>query len=282
VALDTIAKYKAALLQRWLYDDRQRHGKNTIGHANLDWLTCWTTSALHSGSWVPGGTPSAIPGGDQQFRTTVGAYPLPAPVSGKSRYLLMARTISTNLTDVAIILADRLVATSGIVMNVGTAQTVNTAALPRYTDGIGVCVGLETYTGLGSAGPTVSFSYTNTDGTAGQAGVLGTANTGGNQFRCGQLAPGDKGVLSVESVTVGSPGATAANYGITLYKPIAIMHAPQMDDTSGNRTIKLGEYGWEYLGLPKIEDDACLWAIGTDSNSVSGGNLYCDLAFGYA
>jgi hypothetical protein len=126
----------------------------------------------------------------------------------------------------ALIVVDRLVHQDGLSGTVATAQTTNlpTAALTRYTSGVGVLAALEIYTAIGATGTTFTCSYTNSAGTAGRTSPAysigtGTFNTAG-RFMIMPLQAGDVGVKSVESVTLALSTGTAGNFGVTLFKPL--------------------------------------------------------------
>lgn len=128
-----------------------------------------------------------------------------------------------------LILVDRLSHQGGLDGTVITTQTTNlpTAALTRYTSGVGVFAAIEIYTSVGVTGTTLTVSYTNQSGTAGQispATVFGaTNNREGSRFIPIPLALGDTGIRSVENVTVLASTTTAGNFGITLYKPLYVI-----------------------------------------------------------
>jgi hypothetical protein len=161
------------------------------------------------------------------------------------------------------ILADRLVHHGGLDATVTTPQTTNlpTAALTRNTSGVGVMMGVEVYTTIGTSGSTVSASYTNSDGTSGST-VFGTsAMNVARRFAILPVQSGDAGVRSVESVTVATTTGTAGNFGITLFKPILafpVMAVP----TRIQSLIDLNN-------MDAFDTNACLWLISISSSTVS-------------
>lgn len=124
---------------------------------------------------------------------------------------------------------DRLSHQSGLDATVITAQTTNlpTAALTRYTGGVGVMAALEVYTQIGSTSTTVTISYTNQTGTTGftsPATLFGaTSNREVARMMVLPLAAGDTGVQAVASVTVLATTGTAGNFGVTLFKPLLLI-----------------------------------------------------------
>lgn len=176
--------------------------------------------------------------------------------------------------------ADRLSHQGGLDATVTTAQTTNlpTAALTRYTNGVGVMAALEIYTQIGITGTTVSASYTNSAGTAGRTSPL--INFGNTNFRevahffILPLQQGDLGVKSVESVTVTATTGTAGNFGVTLFRPLVPLSvitslSPYM--SMQNAMIHLGGF------LPEVLDNACLWFV--DFAGVATNVLQGDIRF---
>ncbi len=185
-----------------------------------------------------------------------------ANAGGETEYCLGA-TLSSSTTG-TYILCVRLSHQGGLSGTTTGAQTTNlpTAALTRYTDGVGVMAGLSIYSQVGTTGTTVSVSYTNDAGTAGQ--VSPSVVFGGTGFREGTrfipvpLVAGDLGVKSVESVTLAaSTVSTAGNFGVTLYKPLMSFHIERPGAQVDFNILGGGMSG----GLPEIVDDACLFFL---------------------
>lgn len=156
-----------------------------------------------------------------------------------------------------VILVDRLAdmsAMSGIVL---TAQPCGAGLVPtRYTDGAGVMAAVHIYTAVGATATTLTISYTNQAGVAGQISkpiVFGaTNNLAAAQILPISLADGDTGVQSVQSATVLATTGTAGNFGITLYKPLAIMPQAVINGRSGYREML------DAGAIIEMMDDACL------------------------
>lgn len=169
-----------------------------------------------------------------------------------------------------IILCDRLSHQGGLSGTVTTNQTTNlpTAALTRYTDGVGVMAGLEIYTQIGATATSVNVSYTNQDGTSG----IGSPQTvfGGTAFREASrmvilpLAAGDSGVRAVASVTVLATTGTAGNFGVTLFKPLLAL--PVIGGAVQNYDSMLAMNGQ----MPRILDDACLFWLHVSTTTSTG------------
>ena len=155
-------------------------------------------------------------------------------------------------------ITDRLVHSGGLVANITTEQTTNlpTAALPRYTDGVGVMLALDVYTTTGSSATTVTARYTNQDGTAGrvtQVVVWPASAPVGRRFIL-PLQDGDTGVRSVEGVTFAGSTATAGSVGVTLFKPLGWAHSNMMHGGAQWGEAMTALYG----GLFQVHNDACV------------------------
>lgn len=168
-------------------------------------------------------------------------------------------------------LVDRLSHQGGLSGTATGAQTTNlpTAALTRYTDGVGVLMGLTIYTQIGVSATTVTCSYTNEGGTAGRTSLA--TDFGGTSFREASrlilmpLQEGDSGVRSVESVTLAASTGTVGNFGVTLFRPILPLVIPIANQTfEWDPLLNLGGQA------PEIVDDACLCWLCLPSAASSG------------
>lgn len=168
---------------------------------------------------------------------TTRAGQIPFTPNGAGSYYL-ARFSANSSVAGTLILADRLWENRGIVPTGSqNPQTVASVVWPdRSADGtnsgLGVNVAFEVFTATTNAAAVnvTAISYTNSDGTAGMIGSMGgtagvapaifpaTAVVG--TFVPFSLAPGDKGVRSVQSVTLGST-YTAGSILMVAYREIA-------------------------------------------------------------
>jgi hypothetical protein len=154
---------------------------------------------------------------------------------------------------------------------VATTQTTNlpTAALTRYTSGVGVFACLEITTAVGTTATTATVSYTNSSGTAGRTSPAitfgGTNDRQVNQVQMIPFQVGDVGVRSVESVTLAATTGTAGAFGVTLFRPVAVIPGFDLgDDGMPFDTVK-------HLGcfFEPLQQDACLYVLhGTNSTST--------------
>jgi hypothetical protein len=233
-------------------------------------------------AWLNGGFPGLAPGaGGVCTKATLGALAnFPSPASGMLR--LLSRAVSPEFSGTGglgahhVVLYDRLVHMSGLSGVVTGAQTTNlpTAPLTRYTSGVGVRAFLEIYTQLGTTGANGRLSYTNQDGTSGR--------TSGDFFLAGAQAPnrgraagtlvavnlaaGDTGVRSVESVTIDTTTGTVGNFGVTLAYPLAIIASRAYN--ARQRDLPMFGCG----DAVRIEDDACLWPVCNLQSGLAAGS----------
>jgi hypothetical protein len=173
------------------------------------------------------------------------------------------------------LLVDLLNVSGGLNGTLTTAQTTNlpTAALTRHTTGEGVMAGIVIYTTVGTTATTVTISYTNS---AGVSGRTSTATSFGNTgFReAGVLLPiplqaGDTGVESIESVTVTATTGTAGNFGVCMFKPLAMI---SLESATGAMPLDSVSTGCIIGSLAEIDPDACLAisAFSAISTSLTG------------
>jgi hypothetical protein len=159
------------------------------------------------------------------------------------------------------IICDRLGHQAGLSGTVTSAQTTNlpTAALTRYTSGVGVMAAITVWTQLGATPTTATVSYTNQAGTAGRTSpaVSLPASASARRMFVVPLAAGDTGIRSVESVTLAGSTGTAGNFGITLFK--ALMSIPIIMEPRVQISDAILEHGGN---LAEVIPDAHLFMIG--------------------
>lgn len=245
--------------------------KNSITAANTKLMSYWANTPN------AGATPSTAAACNAN---TAGALlQEPKLTSLTNSYFLTQAELSVVSSSITVfsslMLIDRLSHQGGLSGTTATAQTTNlpTAALPRYTNGVGVMAALEIYSAIGSTATTATISYTNQDGVSGRISkpvVIGGSNENtASRFIPIPLQDDDTGVLSVQSVTLAASTASAGNFGITLFKPLMIFpnFAPVVDAIQP-RTFNtlVGGFGC----CPEILDDACLGLLGI-ANSTNVG-----------
>lgn len=226
-------------------------------------LSSWTVNPF------AGSTPSAAAACNG---ATVGSHTR-GMLSGVATYLKVAR--QSRVGAAGILFLDRLSHQGGLSGTSVATQTTNlpTAALTRYTSGVGVMAFVEIYTTVGTTASTLSCSYTNSAGTAGRTSpALQFGGTGDRTLRTIIPIPlqvGDVGVKSVESVTLSISTGTVGDFGITLAKPLfAIPGWEEAQQFTYDGVKDLG------ASFESIAADACLMSvvlsITTDSLGRSG------------
>lgn len=172
-----------------------------------------------------------------------------------------------------VIICDRLSHQAGLSANVSGTQSTNlpTAALTRYTNGVGVMIGMANYdtNNAGATSSLVTASYTNSDGISGRTTTaVAISGRSANRNFFLPLQSGDVGVKSVESITLTAATGTAGNFGIFLFKPLAIF----MQSYSGPSAFTMPTGGL-MGGLPKVENDACLFFMILTATQYTTANL---------
>lgn len=190
--------------------------------------------------WAIGGSPSA-----GAYDTTLNGLALSAPQTGQipwtdpnSGNAYLARMELAGNTEGTVYLCDRLWHNGGYDVTSIVAQNSTTPAWPARdiagsTNGDGVMLGLEISALTGAGTPTVTVSYTNQAGTAGQTAtnIIATSNTAGtSSFYNIGLQAGDTGVRSVQSLTL-SATWTSGTMNLVAYRPIAALALKRYNKT---------------------------------------------------
>jgi hypothetical protein len=135
-----------------------------------------------------------------------------------------------------------------------------TAALIRYTNGVGVWAALEIYSSIGNTTTTARIRYTSDTG---EIDVLSPfVRIGGvpvrdpGSFIIVPLLPGHRGVQSVSGVELTATTGTAGNYGVTLFRPIAFI-SQQIEGNTITSDGVIGNCGH----LPVVLNNACLMGV---------------------
>lgn len=248
----------------------------TAADATSYWYSFWKDTGF-PGAWSPG-TPGV--NGRNTSGTNVadaGCLPLWTPTG--SLYITENSIGTTQLG--SFLLADVLWVNTGLNVTTTTAQNITTPTLPARdfqgtTSGIGCMIGIVTTTANTNVA-TISnstISYTNSLGTAGRTATL-IANAG-DQFPATpvignavwfQLATGDTGVKSIESVTLGTSLGGGA-ISVIIARPILWAGVPVVNTQLTN--------DYAHPGI-QIYPDSCLqWfvrASGTAANTIMGNIL---------
>jgi hypothetical protein len=173
----------------------------------------------------------------------------------------------------SLMLIDRLSHQAGLNATLTSEQTTNlpTAALTRYTTGVGVKIGLTIYTAVGGTTSSVTVSYTNQAGDAGRISpAVQIGNTGYNAANRILQVPflgTDTGARSVESVTLSGTTGTAGNFGVTLYRPLSVICEESTHGVANVGFVTGAMFG----GIPQLVSGACLQAITLTAGAAGAG-----------
>lgn len=177
---------------------------------------CTSKDAGFPGAWAAG-TPG-VNGRNTDGTTAAdyGCFPIANPSTGSNYLTEVNMAASVNHTHV---LFDVLWVNSGLVVTTTTAQTITMgSALPARDlngttngEGCGIALLFTTASTLAAVGSNLTVSYTNSDGVAGKTATL-TAIVGSQvpatpvvgTLVWFNLAAGDRGVSSIQSITLGT------------------------------------------------------------------------------
>jgi len=182
-------------------------------------------------------------------------------------------------SNMSFLLVDVLGINGGLSGTVTGTQTTNlpTAALTRYTSGDGVYPALFIQTNIGGTATTVTVQYTNQAGTGSRnttASVFGGAgfNTSGALVRLG-LQSGDTGCRSIESVNIVATTGLVGNFGVMLYKPLAMFLGGNAEYHTNTDCVSTGRMVGQFN---EVLDNACLglFAVAVSGGQTPSGVIY--------
>lgn len=234
------------------------YNKASVATTAGRWYSFWTAAGLPTA----GATPSTG-AGDAPTNATTGALKFTNASGSNKKYGL--RLAAGSPTAGVVQLIDRLVTTSGLSGTNTGVQTVNTTALTRRTDAVGVLCALEVYTAIGATPQTATILYTNSDGVAARSGtisILASAQAGSFILPMTMQA-GDVGVQSVQSVQLGGSTGTAGNFGVTLFYPIATLGYNANEYTERDLVLQTSN-------LPELKTASCLGLIALATTTATG------------
>lgn len=201
---------------------------------------CWSKDSGSPGAWATGSPGLAGRTTDGTTTTDAGCVPIWTPTG--SLFLTgfdMTATVACQMQ-----LIDVLWVNTGAVVTTLTAQTVNSVTLPARdlngsTNGEGIYAGIlvtGATTNVGAVTNT-TLTYTNSDNvgsrTATMASFPATAVVG--TFVPFQLAGGDRGIRSIQSVTLGTSYA-AGSISLIMYRQVATCNV-QLANVSGASSL---------------------------------------------
>lgn len=236
-------------------------------------MYCFSKDTGFPGSWAPGTPGLNGRNTDGTQVADVGCMNVGNPASG-AWYLRDGNVIATQTGQ--FILADILWINSGLVVTTLTAQAITQPALPARdnngaTNGDGIQVGVLVTTVTTNAGAiaNMTMSYTNSDGVAGRTATMASfpATAVVGSFVKFQLQAGDKGVRSIQSVTLGTSLVTGA---------ISIVCFEELYSSSST-TANIGQVAFQKKLDLRLYDGHCLipfwFSSGTGAVTISG-NIY--------
>lgn len=215
---------------------------------------------FQAGQPAAGATP-ATGVGETPSDSTTGAMTFTNAAGGNTMYLGRA-SLSANVAG-HYSLYDRLWQVSGLSGTSTSGQAVNSTALTRHTDGIGVQLWVEWITATGSSAANLTVSYTNTEDTAGRETTIAFFQSP-VAYQCQRvpLAAGDLGIKSVQTATLSGSTGTAGNWGFFMAYPLADF--PMVTANAGYVNDAIS------CGLPIIKDDSALAWVMLCSASTQG------------
>lgn len=224
-------------------------------------VTLWKMAGLPGAGADAGGTPGIA------YSSTAGGIVLQNEASDYKYLMRLEATANQNCT---LLVLDRLVSVSGLSIAATGNQTVNSTALTRYTDGVGVEALLELTTATTANTAVISMnSYTDTADNTGNAGGSVTFAAAAQNIDSAfflPLAAGDVGVKAVATINVATAG-TSGVVAVTLVKRLASIPL-----TANVGTVI--DFTRGYPPMPRIYDGATLMlaivAGGTAATTVQG------------
>ena len=190
------------------------------------------------------------------------------PVSGNAYIgrLAVSATVAGTLW-----LIDRLWHNSGLTVTSTAAQAITPASLPPRSgdgtsNGANVMAAIEWSAAGGAGAPTVTLTYTDQDGNAGNTGTFtGVASPPVGTFEIFTLAAGDTGIRAPTSF-IQSATRTSGTMHLVLFRVIA-----QVEVTAANIGNAIDALT---SGLPRIYDDSVLqivwFPIATSATTITG------------
>lgn len=237
----------------------------------------------HSTFYVAGQPEAAAapsPGLDGAALTSyAGQIPYHNPASGNGYLasLIGGYLATTTSTFTSILVCDRLWHNSGISITTTTAQAITSPTWPARdingsTDGEGVFVGIEVSATVGAGAiNNTTLDYTNSDGVSGRTGTISmpaTANAG--TFVFFQLQAGDRGVRSVQGITLGTSYVSGTIHLVAVRPVLDFFNeklgVARIEDAIG-------------IGFPRLFDDTVLFTMFLGH---AGSSQAHSLTFGFA
>lgn len=247
---------------------RVHFNKSATNSLATQWQSLWNVGPRPAAGGNPSGTPGAA--------YTNAGLNFPDRTGKKSLLNLFYYWSNATSSQGTLMIYDRLVGVGGISLSATGDKTISSAALTRYTDGIGVLPYLEISTATTTTAPVVTLnSYTDPDGNTGQTGAAVTfpaAATVLNALIPLSLAAGDLGIKAASTLNVGTAAAAGvANF--ILIKPLC--YVPIIGSSSMSRGFAV-----QSLNMARVYDGASLGMAYFPTAAASGVfSGYLELAY---
>ncbi|XAI95486.1 hypothetical protein [Microcystis phage Mvi-JY20] len=237
------------------------------------------TATRFASLWRATGQPAqaAIPGTTPAVCTTslLGAIQFTqqtAPITSYIGYLALASSV----TGQGVEIHDRLAHMGGLVLNVTTPQTItgldlNTLIISADRRGEAnfsdIQWWLEVYADGGATASNATINVTYHDGSTGNLTALAVGGTlrAGNLFALTPLIPAaDQGkyIRAINSVTLSASTTVAGNFGFTATR----VRTSVVTDVANKQAV----YTWDFLGIPEVPNDSCLFALMQCQTTATG------------
>lgn len=195
----------------------------------------------------PGAAAAPTPGlAGAALTSYAGQIPFTNPTAGQNSYIFRFDCTGSVAGKCRVI--DRLWHNSGITVTTTTAQTVNSVTLPARdangaTNGDGVMAAIEVSAATTNAGAVTNttISYTDQSGNAGATGTIASfpATAAAGTFVPFQLAAGDTGIRSIQSITLGTSYVTGTIH-LVLYRDLVEDSTLIANVSPGRNAIEAG------------------------------------------
>ena len=242
-------------------------------NADCGWQCTWANTSGGGETPVRDGT-NASTATALDYTGANGDKSVEHPASLTRLMVASVMTTTSASTPVVYLLVDRLSHQGGLVGNVTSLQTTNlpTAALTRYTDGVGVWGCLHLQNNVGATNATCTVIYTNQAGTGSRTGTCNFADTidPGTIFNI-IMQDGDTGIRSVESIQFDISTGTAGDIAVILYKPLVILDGSLDGYQTADKIV-----GWNEPILSEAHLDMFNGSVSTSVTSQSFSIGYMD------
>lgn len=261
---------------RYLYASYRKQPTQTTGAG------VWFDLSMSPGNPAPNYYIGAVGAFTPLRQSTDGGLRHGGNVAPETKHLrkLLVQTATATAAPMQLLLLDYIGFYGFIDESVLDPQVLdNTTPLPRHADGRGVQL-MPVVVAAHTGGQTFTVTYTNQDGVPGRTTQVATMSTqvvNGtilNSLQAGaayanngpflSLQPGDSGVRSVQSVTIGGVGDVGL-FALVMVKPLASIALRGIDAPTEV------DYFTDMAGsLPRIADDAYLNLVALPNGTLSG------------